>query len=267
MKLSILICSVEQRVHALNPLVKHLQEQIGDLPVEILTEVDGGNTSIGQKRTTLLHRAKGEYIAFVDDDDWVPSYYVADIMHELAEHPDIDCLGYWGVVTTDGHGRARFVHSLDYNDWFTYEGVHYRCPNHLNPVARELGLQVGFPALNHGEDHEYSSGLLPLLETHAMLPRCMYWYRYRSDKRTPIGAPPDNDDIFLHLAPPPAADHVPPRTPSVKQKPCLPPTTSGTPSPQPNRTAPSRALPPGAGEATGSPCYVRKGRGGRKKLI
>ena len=46
--------------------------------VEVLTELDDGTRSIGEKRNALVESAGGEYVCFVDDDDMVSSDYVGE---------------------------------------------------------------------------------------------------------------------------------------------------------------------------------------------
>jgi hypothetical protein len=70
---------------------------------------------------------------------------------------------------------------VQYREWFTDSaGVHYRSPNHLNPVRRELALEAGFPAkIYHGEDHEFSRRLLPLIKSETSAgsdPLYHYWF-------------------------------------------------------------------------------------------
>lgn len=158
-----------------------LDPQITD-EVEVLVNSDSGEMSIGDKRNALLKAATGDYVAFVDDDDLVRTTYVKQILAALSTNPD--CVGIEGVMTINGNlqqGRL-FIHSLRYRSWFEKDGVYYRNPNHLSPVKRELALQVGFPAINHGEDHDYSKRLLALLNTEVYINGPIYHYDYREIK-------------------------------------------------------------------------------------
>lgn len=188
--LSILICTVPERADMLRRLVDWLRWQMRQYPrqVEICVD-DRVGVSVGEKRQTLLERAIGKYIAFVDDDDWVASDYVSRILaayvkYEYAyriERPGgPDCVSLVGEMTTDGGSSERFEHSLKYSKWETIDGVHQRSPNHLNMVKRELALKVGFTAKNVGEDHDYSMRLRPLLETEVSSGEApLYFYLFR----------------------------------------------------------------------------------------
>ena len=76
MKLSILIPSIPERLEKVARLYYKLQSQIKGRPVEILSLCDNMKMSIGEKRNKLKDMAKGEYWAFVDDDDDISDNYI-----------------------------------------------------------------------------------------------------------------------------------------------------------------------------------------------
>lgn len=106
MKLSILICSLQERKDQLDGLFSHLLLQMPQKPtmfcsapviqpvckgffcedVEVVSQIDNGEQKISAKRNDLLLRAQGDYICFVDDDDQVPDYYIAAILAAI-EYP------------------------------------------------------------------------------------------------------------------------------------------------------------------------------------
>ena len=73
MKLSILILTIPNRKRMFDKLISELNNQFTDekfIPFEdyeILIQSDTDKT-IGEKRNELLQRARGEYIAFIDED-------------------------------------------------------------------------------------------------------------------------------------------------------------------------------------------------------
>ncbi len=200
MILSVLICHIWERKKELQRLLDCLLPQMKagsscseSLPsytfsyystendeVEILLLSDErGGMSIGQKRNMLLRNemTRGEYICFVDDDDLVSSDYIAKILTALKSKPEADVVGMEGVLKRNGWDDEPFFHSLKYDHWYSEGKRHFRNPNHLNPVRRELALQVGFPPdSSYGEDHWYSDKLLPLLKTEVMIEGCIYFY-------------------------------------------------------------------------------------------
>ncbi len=189
MILSILICSLSNRHESLETLLDILDNQKND-QVEILIEKDNGTMTIGDKRNILLKRAQGEYICFVDDDDLVSGDYISKILEATKSNPD--CCGIEGLIflrprirvqmgqprrgTRGERVQRKFIHSIKYEKWFEESCIYYRCPNHLNPVKRELALQVMFLPLNSSEDKDYSIRLLPLLKTETYIKGIIYNY-------------------------------------------------------------------------------------------
>jgi GT2 family glycosyltransferase len=182
-KLSILICSLSSRADKLQRLMTVLQPQVND-SVEVLIKTDNGEIAIGAKRNLLLEEATGDYIVFVDDDDLVSEDYVKKILEAIESNPD--CCGIQGIITFQGQGPRMFIHSLKYKEWFEQNNIYYRCPNHLNPVKREIALQVKFPETNFGEDKDYSTRLFPLLKEERFISGVVYHYLYEK------GGPPNS---------------------------------------------------------------------------
>ncbi len=103
MLLSILIPTLESRRALFGRISATLQMQIHacgwDDRIEILSMADAGELPTGTKRNALMRRARGEFIASVDDDDDVSEQYVELVGGALLAHPDVDCLGIRGEVT------------------------------------------------------------------------------------------------------------------------------------------------------------------------
>lgn len=190
MRLSILICTIVGREEKLIRLLGRLEKQTNE-QIEILIEKDNKEIKIGTKRNLLLERAKGDYICFIDDDDMVTKDYIPKILQALTTNPD--CCGIEGIVIArNGIGvrrgtdqerfrpreliQKKFIHSIKYEAWFERGGIYYRCPNHLNPIKRELALQVGFPDISRGEDKEYSLKLRFLLKKEVYINNTIYFY-------------------------------------------------------------------------------------------
>jgi glycosyltransferase involved in cell wall biosynthesis len=207
MKLSILIATIPERQKQLERLMARLRPQIpdtydadGNLEVEVivheeLANKDGGPT-IGENRQALLESATGDYVCFIDDDDFVTEDYVAQILKAIdtpapgINQPDTesqedyrkraqpDCIGIKGHYY-DSPGREipqLMFHSKRFEKWAAMLPVFERTPNHINPARRELALQVGYQDLMAGEDHKYSNRLHPLLKTEVMIEKPIYIY-------------------------------------------------------------------------------------------
>ncbi|OHB57737.1 MAG: hypothetical protein A2173_03825 [Planctomycetes bacterium RBG_13_44_8b] len=140
---------------------------------EELPAKDGGPT-IGANRNEILELATGEYIDYVDDDDNVTNDFVERILKAIESRPDV--VGIKGHYILGNNKPELFIHSIAYTEWFTKDGIHYRCPNHLNPVKRELALKAKFTEKNFGEDQDYSLALRPFLKTEVMIEKVIYMY-------------------------------------------------------------------------------------------
>jgi glycosyltransferase involved in cell wall biosynthesis len=175
-KLSILTCTLHNRTNKFKKLNRHLTEQIKFCPdVELLANIDSGEKSIGLKRNELLRSAKGEYVVFIDDDDWVSDDYVVKILTAIS-YKNPDCCGIEGMII-NRNKKEKFVHSIQYSSWYTKNNVHYRCPNHLNPIKRKIALSVGFLDISVGEDYDYSLRLKTLLKTEVYIKTPIYFYQ------------------------------------------------------------------------------------------
>ena len=181
MKLSILICSLDQRYSLLIGFLKSLQKQVLDnKEVEVLVFINNGRRTIGTIRNKLVSHAKGEYVCFVDDDDIIPEYYIKEILKNTKNNPD--CVGFFGTISIDGKNKRKFIHSIKYKNWFELNGIFYRCPNHLNPIKSRIVRSTPFPEINYAEDRNFSMKLRGKLKTENYINKNMYNYRYLSNK-------------------------------------------------------------------------------------
>ena len=180
--LSILLCTVENRADIFSALHAHILRQAESKPVEVLVACDAKQISIGKKRQNLLEQAKGEWICFVDDDDWVSDSYVDDILTALESKPD--CVGFKITCTTNGRNEESAIASIRYPRWIENQDgfAHCRSPYHKTPILRSIALKVGFPDMRYGEDKIYSSGVTKLVDTEKFIDKVLYFYRYRNNE-------------------------------------------------------------------------------------
>ena len=183
MQLSILICTLPNRKHLFDALWKNLTDQLARLTgvtVEVLAHDAGKEFSTGQKRNALLALARGQYIVFIDDDDEVSDYYIAEMLRGCAS--GCDCLAINGHMTTNGAHRIAWRLSKDYQNIDSTDAsgakIYLRKTNHITAVRRTLALQAGFPDKSNAEDKWYSDRVAPLCKTEFVIDRPMYHYRY-----------------------------------------------------------------------------------------
>lgn len=173
--LSILLPYIPKHRQFFKEMLTHLKAQVGFSEVEIITD-NASHYNIGIKRQKMLERATGDYVVHVDVDDLVAHNYISLIL-EACKHGS-DCIGISGIVTTNGLKETQWHISKEYGSWYTEDNIHYRTPNHISPVKRELALKAGFPPIKFGEDAEYSRRVFPYLKTETKIEGNIYWYRY-----------------------------------------------------------------------------------------
>lgn len=183
-KWSILIPTIVERAPVFEKLYAELTRQITALDlnnqIEILYFRDKrGENLVGFKRNLLLEKSLGEYTCFVDDDDLVHENYIQMIYEKLLTSPD--CVSLTGIITENGRNPRKFIHSIKYSTWFTSEDkIHYRPPNHLNPIKRTITSQFKFPLKNCSEDKDWSMQIYrsKLLKTEVEITEPYYFYRF-----------------------------------------------------------------------------------------
>jgi hypothetical protein len=160
MLLSILIPTLERRRPSFERLRAALDAQIrargASDRVEILAACDGGRVPTGTKRNGLVARARGEFVASVDDDDAVNDAYIPSLLAAIEGSPRADCVGIVGEVRFRGGHTRRFVSSRRNTEYRTEGGVILMPPNHLNPIRREIALRYPFEDVWRDEDSDWA---------------------------------------------------------------------------------------------------------------
>ncbi len=230
MKLTIMICSLQKRLNQLALLAEHLQKQAEGKPVEILWLGDNKTMSVGEKRNKLLAMAKGDYVCYVDDDDWVADDYVESVLQGIANKPD--CVCFDAIYTADEApprpsplwrgsgfkyspngedlGGVSILVKYSLNNLLNVDEPgkpRLRVPNHLIPIKREYALATMFAEKNFGEDTDYGLRVRRLLKTEYKIEKPLYYYRfsvansethkYSPRYRRPISQPMVKMDVVI----------------------------------------------------------------------
>lgn len=177
--LSILTPSIPERFLSMMELSDALHMQIGNLPVEHLVLTDNCRRSVGRKRDDLLRVARGDYVAFVDDDDSVSDDYISKILAAIRENPDVITFRQSACI----EGRSGLVEFRlgNPNDPFKPGEVTRRNAWHVCAWKRSIAIMSSFPDENYGEDWAFAEKLcaLPnLKEIH--IPSELHFYTYDS---------------------------------------------------------------------------------------
>jgi glycosyltransferase involved in cell wall biosynthesis len=181
--LSILLPTVTERAELFHKLHVHLKVQSFMYPeVELIPYCDNKEISIGLKRQRLLEQAKGKYVVFIDDDDWVSEDYVEQIYNACLGN--VDSVGM-EIYCTGTKGKTASV-SNRWPDWAEKTGGYdyVRTPYQKSPIKREIALAIGYPDMRFGEDYDYSKRLKQsgLIKTEAYIPKNLYFYRYKFEE-------------------------------------------------------------------------------------
>lgn len=184
--LSVLVPTLVKRRTMRTALVNKLMDQLKALHAEDLVEFvideDKGEKSIGDKRTELTRRAKGDYVVFLDDDDDVSDNYVESLINSLADGT-VDCATFGGLMVDKQSAGKLFVHSLRYKGYSEDDNAYYRPPNHINAVRSSIAVKFPFPSKDFSEDFDYAMAMQKAnaLQSERFVPYPIYLYRPMPD--------------------------------------------------------------------------------------
>lgn len=181
-KLSVLIPTIESRREVFSNLLIYLNNIKTD-EVEIVSLCDNKQMNIGTKRNELLKLAKGEYVCFIDDDDWLPKDYFELVMEGINE--GVDCVGFQVNYIVENNPPILCDLSNKWSGWFDDRGgfKYVRCCNHLSPMKWQHAVAIQYKDIRFGEDADFSLRLKAsgLLQTEHYIPKVMYEYRFKNE--------------------------------------------------------------------------------------
>jgi glycosyltransferase involved in cell wall biosynthesis len=165
-----------------------ITNQIGELPVEHLLLCDNRKRSIGAKRQALLDIAKGDYIAFCDDDDDIADDYVASLLEGIKSGADVITFKQRAIY----NGLESEVHfGVNNQDGpFNPGGITIRAPWHVCAWKREKVKDCQFGFSNYGEDKIWCLQARKRIKTAHHIDKVLHTYRH--DAATT--AAPENTD-------------------------------------------------------------------------
>jgi hypothetical protein len=180
-KLEILILTQPKRAKFLNQLMSILSPQLDgkSVQIQICDDRDGNIGTLGDKREYMRRCATAEYICFVDDDDFVSPHYVERILPLL---DGVDQIGFDLIYFEKGMPIKPAHHSLKYETWASDNTAFYRDISHLNPMRRELALEVPMSG-TFGEDMRWSQAMRGKVKTEHYIPEELYFYLFRQFKK------------------------------------------------------------------------------------
>jgi glycosyltransferase involved in cell wall biosynthesis len=178
--LSILICSVdtEERQAKLKKLISELNRQISknfaEEVIEIIIDTDNMDKSVGQKRNDLIEKAQGEFVCFIDDDDFISENYLSTILYHL--NPSIDILLIAIEHIENGVNKPKIIPSLYIDNLNTGEAVFKTNHFHLCPHKKSIARNVLFEWVNFAEDMLYSQKMVKHINNYFLISEPIYIY-------------------------------------------------------------------------------------------
>lgn len=157
-------------------LAAAISEQIGSAPVEHLVLFDNCQRSIGAKRQALVDIARGQYIAFVDDDDDVSPDYVESLLRAAETGADVITFLQRAIY----NGMESEVHfGVNNQDWqFNPGGITLRAPWHVCAWRRERVEGCLFGESNYGEDLVWCQQARKRIRTAHHIDKVLHTYRH-----------------------------------------------------------------------------------------
>ena len=152
-------------------------------------EHKGGNTA----RNYGLREARGRYVKFLDDDDWLIANMVDQQVQYLDQHPEIDiCYSDFGTVLASGDIKiTNRTLNTSLDNLIVGKGrYHIGNPIHAYALRYEVACKASWDeALSSSQDRDYFLTLALEGASFGYLPGCVAWTRHdRQRKRVTTSA-------------------------------------------------------------------------------
>ncbi len=146
------------------------------------------NGGLSSARNMGIEYASGDYLAFVDSDDWVDEDYIEKLYKAMTDnYADIAACGY--VEEGDASGRVSFERKMVLSPYKAMKilGDIYPDENVLLVLAcnklfkRKAFDTIRFPEGRIHEDEFIAHRIIAQADSIAVIPDCLYHYRIRED--------------------------------------------------------------------------------------
>lgn len=186
MKLSILTPTIPGRESQVAELQRKISRSPGANHREHLVLCDDKTRTIGAKRQALVDIARGDYIAFVDDDDDISEDYVASLLEAIRTGADVITF-HQRAIYNGQESEVRF--GIKHQDGpFIPGGITLRAPWHVCAWKREAVAGCLFGETNYGEDLIWCRQARRRIKTGFHIPKILHTYRH--DARTTAAPEP-----------------------------------------------------------------------------
>ena len=193
---SVLILSIPERSQKLKRIFMKLDAQVSQLndpkSVELVCLLDNRVRSISDKRNALLSYAKGQFIAFLDDDDDISEDYITEITNTIKSDPDVDVVTFNQKCSING---KRLAVTFGLNN--PHEGLILeksgnfksikRPPYHICGWNRKIAQSEKFKPVfdSNGqscEDIDWCIRLYPKSQKSRHINKVLHFYHYSSEE-------------------------------------------------------------------------------------
>ncbi len=167
-------------------LVRSLEAQIGDLPVEFIVLTDNKVKSIGAKREALVQMCSGKMAAFCDDDDVVSPDYCKEIVSAIEQNGEVDTIVFTQHCCLDQKKfsvRFGLEYPVPEQAQIMYDGEFKditRPPWTCCPWRTSLAKKYHFEDQGFSEDWNWIQLLLKEARTQTRIDKVLHTYRYNS---------------------------------------------------------------------------------------
>lgn len=178
MMLSILICSLPERLDQLAKLYEQLMPQTKNKPVEVIVISDNRTMTIGRKRQHLNELARGRYVVHVDDDDRVSDHYVDTLLNRI-QTDNFDCINYVCMIQEDGNASKPCYYSKNF-EHVNLPNYNLRKPNSRCCYKRDIALRHTFQDIAYAEDDDWGIRASNDIEKECIIDEVLYFYDFKT---------------------------------------------------------------------------------------
>lgn len=155
-----------------------------DSRIRVIHKENGG---LSDARNAGMSVAGGEYISFVDSDDWIEPAFVQVLLNALLEHDcDVAGCGYWVCANARKHTAIEIQHTIKIFDRIAsmqelLSNRDYRVVVWNKLYRRELIKSIQFEKGKYHEDEFWSFQVVGRLNRYALSDYVGYNYFQRAD--------------------------------------------------------------------------------------
>lgn len=180
--LSILIPAVFDRGYS--KIYEQLRKQIRD-SVEVLALFDNRSRSTGMKRQALLDMAQGAFVACLDDDDGVASFFIDEILEAIRANPKADVIVFNSQSSLNGEDPFVVRTGIEYENEQCFKKDDKwqdirRKPWHWCVWNARLAKDAKFPDGYIDDDWYWLRQMIPKVKNQVRIDKVLHFYQYNA---------------------------------------------------------------------------------------